>query len=139
MEKEPVTAKELKEAAEILGTHTRDLLNSNINLKNQISYFERLRDAVVTASRVINEDLTSNEKLRAEAESLKNEIAGLEKTAKLLREDASKAKKDWQAETVKLEEVRQQVASLQSQVEAADVQIARGQEAARLLASIAAQ
>jgi len=104
MEKEPVTAKELKEAAEILGTHTRDLLNSNINLKNQISYFERLRDAVVTASRVINEDLTSNEKLRAEAESLKNEIAGLEKTAKLLREDASKAKKDWQAETVKLEE-----------------------------------
>jgi len=33
MEKEPVTAKELKEAAEILGTHTRDLLNSNINLR----------------------------------------------------------------------------------------------------------
>jgi len=82
-----IGVKELKDAAEILGTHTRDLLNANIDLKNRIAYFERLRDAVATASQVVSEGLMANEKATAELERIQSETATAQKKLSAVQKD----------------------------------------------------
>jgi len=136
MDEKAITVKELKTAGDVLGKHTRDLLNQNLDIKQRIAYFESLRDAVAVAVRVASEDLANSEKLKAEQERLTVENASLERTRKALSEDTNKVKTEWQAQTVKLESVRQDVAALESKAEGLRVFIERAEHTRQVLAEL---
>jgi len=136
MEKTP-TPKELKDALDVLGPLTRDKLNAAIGLKQEIASLERVRDALAIAQRLTAENSAANEKAGSEHERLTKEIADLEKTAHTLRADTATAKALWKTAQEDLATARQELAEKREAIAAADAHIARGQEAARLLAGLA--
>jgi hypothetical protein len=134
---EKPTVKELKEALTVLGPHVRDRLNAAVGLQQEVASLERVRDALSVAHRVAAEDSTGKEKALADNERLTKENADLERTAKQLRSDTAKAKELWREAQEQLGATRQELADLQGEIEAAKAIIARGQEAQRILASLA--
>jgi len=134
---EKPTAKELKEALDVVGPLSRDRLNAAIGLKNEIARLERVRDALAIAVRLADETSTSKEKAVSEYERLTKEIADLEKTAYTLCADTANAKALWKTAQEDLATARQELAQLQEQAEAARAIIQRGEETQRILASLA--
>ena len=134
---EKPTAKELKEALNIVAPLTRDRLNAAVGLKQEIASLERVRDALAVAHRLAVEDSASNEKTASTHAHLTEEISGLEKTAKQLRADTAETKKLWQSAQEQLGATRKELAQLEEQVAAAKAVIARGEETQKILASLA--
>jgi uncharacterized protein (DUF3084 family) len=69
-----------KQIVDILGPHTRNLVNENVALQNRIHAFEQLRDAVSQATGIIAQVEGLTEKVAA----LEAEVANKQKTLEIL-------------------------------------------------------
>ena len=113
-----------KEIADILGPHTRDLVNQNIALQTRIAAFEQLRDAVNQASGLI----TRAAGLAEQATALEAEIESKQKTLASMEERARVTTAGYKPQMLELDERAKVLASRESEVAAREQRVALREE-----------
>ena len=126
----------VKQIGDVLGKHTRDLVNENQGLQNRIAYFEQLRDAVQEAVKIAGDTGATRDKLGADVQRLTLQKTDLERGIRSLNESMTADKDRARVAREAAEQAEQCLAGLQDQIDAANAHIARGVEAQRVLASL---
>jgi chromosome segregation ATPase len=114
----------------------RDLRNKFIGWKAEMDQANRRETVFSEGVQALKEELASRAPLEEDVNRLKAENANLATTNRALQEETQRFKREWQAEQVKLEAVRQELAVLKGEIEAARAYIAKGEEAHRILSSL---
>jgi chromosome segregation ATPase len=127
----------VREIADILGPYSRDLVNQNYQIANRIRASEELRDAINEAVKIAGDTGVLKDKLEADIARMTQQKSDMERGIKKLNDDLLAAKERTRAANEEAQAAEQKLAALQGDIESATAHISRGQEAQRILASLA--